>query len=82
LNTSKSASSLGAATGVATAKFASRAYSDLTGVDQHLQVEVYGRPTLANAFARVNFWDENPDYSPPDQFVLHNMNINGVIEDG
>jgi hypothetical protein len=80
LNISKTASALGFATGVAKAKFASQANSDLTGTDQHLQVELYARPEQASPWKRTNFWV--PDTVPtPQPFVMHEMTVNGVVED-
>lgn len=81
LNTSRDASHLGFATGVAKAKFASRVYTDMTGEDQHLQVELYGRPEQASPWERTNFWNPDPSIHTPHQFVLHSMTVNGVIED-
>ena len=81
LNTSREASHLGFATGVAKAKFASRVYTDMTGEDQHLQVELYGRPEQASPWERTNFWNPDPAIHSPYQFVLHSMAVNGVIED-
>ena len=81
LNTSREASHLGFATGVAKAKFASRVYTDMTGEDQHLQVELYGRPDQASPWERTNFWNPDPEIHQPHQFVLHSMTVNGVVED-
>lgn len=81
LNTSREASHLGFATGVAKAKFASRVYTDMTGEDQHLQVELYGRPDQASPWERTNFWNPDPTIHQPHQFVLHNMIVNGVVAD-
>jgi hypothetical protein len=81
LNTSREASHLGFATGVAKAKFASRVYTDMTGEDQHLQVELYGRPEQASPWERTNFWIANDIVKQPHQFVLHSLNLNGVVED-
>jgi hypothetical protein len=81
LNTSRDASHLGFATGVAKAKFASRVYADMTGEDQHLQVELYGRPEQASPWQRTNFWNANPSIRTPHQFILHSMTVNGVVED-
>ncbi len=81
LNTSREASHLGFATGVARAKFASRVYTDMTGEDQHLQVELYGRPDQASPWERTNFWNPDPAIRTPYQFVLHSLAVNGVVED-
>lgn len=72
LNMSRNASALGIATGVAKAKFASRVYTDGVGEDQHVQVELLGRPTSANGGTDLE----------PQKFVMHSMTINGVIENG
>lgn len=80
LNTSKSASHIGFCTGVATAKFASRVYGDMTGEDQHLQVELYARPEQASPWQRTNFWRKNPQIKSPHPFVMHSMTVNGVVE--
>jgi hypothetical protein len=81
LNTSRNASPLGFSTGVAKAKFASRAYADMTGEDQHLQVELYARPAQASQWTRTNYWI--PDSSIPQEqpFTLHSMTVNGVVTD-
>lgn len=71
LNMSHDASHLADATGVAKAKFASRVYTDSTGEDQHVQVELFGRPAPANGGSDLT----------PHKFVMHSMTINGVIED-
>lgn len=81
LNISKNASRLGFATGVATAKFANRVYADMTGEDQHLQVEVYGRPEQASPWQRLNFWNPNPQINAPQPFVMHSMTVEGVVVD-
>jgi hypothetical protein len=72
LNTSRNASNLGIATGVAKAKFASRVYTDMVGEDQHVQVELLGRPLSANG----------GEDRVPHKFVMHSLAINGVIENG
>lgn len=72
LNMARDASHLADATGVAKAKFASRVYTDSTGEDQHVQVELYGRPDPANGGSDLT----------PHKFIMHSMTINGVIEDG
>ena len=82
LNTSKNASHLGFSTGVATAKFASRVYTDMTGEDQHLQIELYARPEQASPWQRTNFWRPSPLVRAAQPFVLHNMSVNGVVADG
>jgi hypothetical protein len=82
LNMSREASDLGFSTGVATAKFASRVYTDLGGADQHLQVELYGRPSQASPWKRTNFWIADEEIPSPHPCVLHNLVVNGVVEDG
>ena len=81
LNTSRNASHLGFATGVAKAKFASRASADMTGEDQHLQIELYARPEQASPWERLNFWNTDPNIKAPQPFVLHSMTVNGVVTD-
>ena len=81
LNISKNASHLGFATGVATARFANRVYTDMTGEDQHLQVELYGRPEQASPWERENFWNPDDSINAPQPFVLHNLTVEGVVED-
>lgn len=71
LNMARTASHLADATGVAKAKFASRVYTDSTGEDQHVQVELYGRPHPANGSPNLT----------PQKFTMHSMTINGVTED-
>lgn len=71
LNMSRSASALADATGVAKAMFASRMYADSTGEDQHVQVELHGRPGRANG----------GEDRVPQKFIMHSMTIDGVIED-
>lgn len=72
LNLARAASRLADATGVATAMFAGRGNTDNTGEDQHVQVELHGRPLPANGFSdRV-----------PQPFVMHSMTVNGVIDYG
>lgn len=80
LNTNREASALGFATGVAKAKFASRAGADLTGSDQYQQWELYGRPTRSDPFERVNFWEPDPTVNPPLPLVLHSLTVEGVID--
>lgn len=72
LNLSRSASERGDSTGVATAMFAGRVYTDATGEDQHIQVELHGRPLPANG----------GDDLTPHRFVMHSMTVNGVIDNG
>ena len=81
LNLADDASHLGVSTGVAKATFASRAYTDMAGEDQHLMLEIHGDPTRSSKFSRTNFWikEDNPD---PNQFVMHSLTINGVDADG
>lgn len=81
LNTSKRASSLGFATGVAKATFASRATADMTGEDQHLQVELYARPEQASPWQRLNFWNPNASIKAAQPCVLHSLTINGVADE-
>lgn len=82
LNTSRMASPLGFSTGVAKAKFASRVHADLTGEDQHLQVELYARPEQASQWQRTNYWIDDPGINAAQPFVMHTLTINGVVEDG
>lgn len=72
LNLARSASMRADATGVAKAAFAGRVYTDATGEDQHVQVELYGRPASANGGADL----------VPQKFVMHSMTVNGVIDNG
>jgi hypothetical protein len=71
LNLARNASHLADATGVATATFASRVYTDATGEDQHVQVELFGRPGAANGRTAE---------LTPHKFVMHSMNIQGVVD--
>lgn len=82
LNISRLASHLGFSTGVAKAKFASRAHVDLTGEDQHLQVELYGRPEQASPYKRTNYWIPDRSIRSPYSFVMHSLTVDGVVEDG
>ena len=82
LNTDKEASHLGFSTGVAKAKFASRSNNDQGGTDQHLMVEVHGRPYRSDQWVRENFWVADPTVDTAKPVVIHNLTINGVIEDG
>lgn len=82
LNLSRTASHLGFSTGVAKAKFASRSHTDLTGEDQHLQVELYARPGQASPWQRTNFWNPNGDILEAQPFVMHSLAVNGVVDDG
>jgi hypothetical protein len=82
LDMSRNASALGFATGVAKATFASRAYADMGGADQHLQVELYGRPERSDQRERENFWNDDLSVRLPYPFVMHSLTVNGVIEDG
>lgn len=70
LNLARGASHLGDATGVAKATFASRVYADATGEDQHVQVELYGRPSPANGGTDL----------VPQRFVMHSMTVQGVVD--
>jgi len=80
LNLNREASGLGFATGVAKATFASQSNNDMGGTDQHLQVELYGRPSQASPWLRTNFWIADETISAPQQFVLHGMTVRGVVE--
>lgn len=82
LNTSRYASFRSAATGVAKAKFASRVHADLTGEDQHLQVELYARPEQASPWSRTNYWLPDASIKAAQPLVMHSLTINGVVEDG
>lgn len=82
LNTGREASSLGFATGVAKAKFASQSNSEMTGTDRHLQVELYARPERASPWSRTNYWIADPSVLAPQPFALHGMTVEGVIENG
>jgi hypothetical protein len=82
LNTNRLASALGFATGVAKAKFAARAQTDLTAEDQHLQVELYARPEQTSPWKRSNFWIPDPRIKAEQPFVLHSVTVNGVVQDG
>ena len=81
LNMNRASSRLGYSTGVATAKFASRVFADMTGDDQHLQVELYARPSQANRWQRTNFWRKEADVDDPQPVVIHSLSINGVVEE-
>ena len=76
----RNASALGFSTGVAKAVFAGRSSADLTGEDQHLQVELYARPEQASPWQRTNFWLSNPAILAEQPFVMHTLTINGVAE--
>ena len=80
LNTNKSASSLGFATGVAQAKFASRATADLTGADQYVQWELYGRPARADQTQRTNFWESDNTVPLPLPVTIHSVTVEGVVD--
>jgi hypothetical protein len=82
LNTSRTATTRGFSTGVAKAKFASRVHTDLTGEDQHLQVELYARPEQASQWKRTNYWAPDKSIKTGQPFVMHTLTINGVAEDG
>jgi hypothetical protein len=81
LNTDINASSLARATGVAKAKFASRSNGDMTGTDQHMQVELHGRPARSDGWDRVNFWKPDTTTNPSKPVVIHSMTVNGVVQD-
>jgi hypothetical protein len=72
LNLARGASRLADATGVAKAMFAGRVFTDNTGEDQHIQVELHARPLPANEFNDL----------VPQPFIMHSMTINGVIDYG
>ena len=72
LDMSQDASSLARATGVAKAMFASRHYTDATGEDQYLQVEILGRPHPDNGWGDMI----------GQQFVMHSLTIDGVVGNG
>jgi len=71
LNMSASRSPLGQATGVARAEFAGRNYSDMSGADRHVAVELSGDAISANE-AEIN----------PCEVLLYAMEVNGVMVDG
>ena len=81
LNMNRESSSLGFATGVAKAKFASRSNGDMTGTDQHIQVELIGKPSRGSQWDRLNFFREDSTVKPPLPCVLHQIVIDGVIEE-
>ena len=81
LNLNREASSLGFATGVAKAKFASRSNGDMTGTDQHIQVELFGLPSRGSQWERTNFFKADTTVNPPLPCVLHQIVIEGVIEE-
>jgi hypothetical protein len=81
LNMNREASSLGFATGVAKAKFASRSNADMTGTDQHIQVELFGLPSRGSQWERTNFFKADTTVNPPLPCVLHQIVIEGVIEE-
>jgi hypothetical protein len=71
LNVGSDSSALGAATGVAKATFGSQTFADMTGADRHVRVELHSRIAGAN----------EPADLLPQEFVLHTVTIDGVIED-
>ena len=81
LNMNRESSSLGFATGVAKAKFASSANADMTGTDQHVQIELFGQPSRASQWDRTNFFLEDTTVSPPLPCVLHQVIVEGVVEE-
>ena len=81
LNMNRESSSLGFATGVAKAKFASRANGDMTGTDQHVQVELHGRPDRASQWDRTNFFIEDNTVKPAKECVIHQVSIEGVLDE-
>jgi hypothetical protein len=70
LNLDMAASLRGDSTGVAKAMFAGRVYTDATGEDQHIQVELLARPYPANGGSNL----------VPQPFIMHSMTVNGVID--
>jgi len=82
LDIDRNASALGFATGVAEAKFASRANAELTGSDQYVQYELHGRPYRSDPRQRLNFWNFDPTVKAPLPFVMHSVTVEGVVEDG
>lgn len=81
LNMNRESSSLGFATGVAKAKFASRSNGDMTGTDQHIQVELFGQPSRGSQWDRNNFFREDSSIDPPLPCVLHQVIVEGVVEE-
>ena len=82
LNINREASGLGFSTGVAKAKFASRAIADLTGSDQYVKYELYGRPDRSDQRERLNFWNTDNTVSLPQPLVIHSITVEGVVADG
>lgn len=82
LNMNRESSSLGFATGVAKAKFASRSNADMTGTDQHIQIELFGKPSRGSKWKRTNFFVPEETVKPPLPCVLHQIVVEGVVEDG
>jgi len=82
LNMNRESSSLGFATGVAKAKFASRSNADMTGTDQHIQIELFGKPSRGSKWSRTNFFVPEETVKPPLPCVLHQIVVEGVAEDG
>lgn len=80
LNISTTASHLGFSNGVSKARFASRHYTDSVGEDQHVRVELFGRPEACNAFDRINFWKDAPQNRGPQPFVMHSLTVEGVVD--
>lgn len=70
LDMSEDASSLAKSTGVAKANFASRMYTDNTGEDQYVQVEVLGRPHPDNGWGDMI----------GQQFVMHALTVDGIVD--
>ena len=81
LDIGRNASALGFSTGVAKAVFAGRASADLTGEDQHLQVELYARPEQASNWLRTNYWIPDETILAEQPFVMHTLTIEGVVVD-
>ncbi len=71
LNMAADRSSLGTATGVATAQFAGRNYSDMGGADRHVAVELAGGGQSANASDPV-----------PSRPTIYALEVAGVLGDG
>ena len=81
LDIGRNASALGFSTGVAKAVFAGRSSADLTGEDQHLQVELYARPEQASNWLRTNYWIPDETILAEQPFVMHTLTIEGVVVD-
>lgn len=71
LNMAASRSALGTATGVATAQFAGRNYTDMGGADRHVAVELSVDASLANV--------GNPE---PSEVLIYGLEVAGVRVNG